>query len=344
MSSVELIKAPAWQGLTPGLPETVEVSPADGKRILDLVGLSGRLTGLRLGERDIAHYRLQPPAGAALFFKIVEPAQRVSAERAEAIAGWLAGQGVAVAAPLEGYPRALSGGRLAVVSAFIDGRRIRADVADLTALGVSVAHLHRALAAHPDRPGWVRATRTRLNELKRVRAGLATGLLSTGPQPDQLRALAADIAVEFDPADLPSVPQHGDLNPGNVLLESRSGRPILLDFEDVFHGVLPPIFELLLMVERFVLVRIENDDEAIALGRALLNAYRGATENALALSTHSPSDLLRSLALRSLCVLALGEASKIMTADDEWNKFFELDRQARRRTNVLASIFGDIGR
>jgi Ser/Thr protein kinase RdoA (MazF antagonist) len=341
MSSVDLIKAPAWRGLTPGLPETIELPAAEAARIRDAVGLSGRLAGLAMGGGEIVHYRIDPPSGPPLFLKLAQPSQREVVERAEGIARWLTERGVSVAAPLPGYPRPLADGRVAVVTAFVDGRRVRGDAADLAGLGRCVGHLHRALAAHPDRAGWSRATAVRLDALDNVRADLAAGRLRRGPEPEQLRELAADKTLTFHPKGAPAEPLHGDLNPGNVLVDLKSAEPILLDFEDVFHSVLPSIFELLLIVERFILVPVDADGEAEALARTLLESYRGVAGPTVCVPGQSPSNSLRSLALRSLCVLALGERSGIATANDEWTKFFTLERHARRRATLVDQIFAD---
>ena len=339
MSSVGLIKAPAWQGLSPGLPDVVELPAAEAERILNLVGLSGRLSGLRLESDEVAHYCVQPPAGPPLFLKLVKPAQRASVERAEVIASWLAGRGIPAAAAFDGYPRILPDGNLVVASAFIDGRRLRLDATDLKALGEAVARLHRALADHPERAVWLLNTTARLHELSSVRVELAAGRLMAGPRPDQLRQLADDGMAEFDLEDGAMAPLHGDLNPGNVLVGGSSPGPILLDFEDVFHSVLPPIFELALMLERFVLVRTDDDGMAADLGGVLFDAYRDAGGHRLLHSSHLPSNLLRGLSLRSLCVLALGARAGIAMADAEWNKFFDLSQAAQRRASFVDKIF-----
>ena len=128
----------------------------------------------------------------------------------------------------------------------------------------------------------------------------------------------------------------------DVSLEVNAGEAVLLDFEDVFHSVLPPAFELLLMIERFVLVPIPADDAAVRLARSLLSGYRPDSSGAsLDLGGRRPSDVLRSLSLRSLCVLALGERSGVMIASDEWRKFFALEQSAQQRAAALDRLFAD---
>jgi Ser/Thr protein kinase RdoA (MazF antagonist) len=341
MFSASLIRKPAWAGLVPALPEPVDLPPALADEILRAVGLVGRLTGLRLADDAVEHYRLEPPSGPPIFVKLVGAPQREVAERAEAIARWLAGRGLAVSSLLDGFPRRIRDGRLAVAARFIEGRRVSTDEADLAVLGETIGNLHRVLAGHPDRDEWARATRVRLDALTQVRTGLADGLLRCGPEPDRLCILAADPAAEFDLGCANATALHGDLNPGTVLVETASGRTVVLDFEDVLHSVLPPIFELLLAAERFVLVMVNDDEKALVLGRALVASYRRSAATRLSLHGRAPAALLRGLALRSMCVLAFGERAGIRTVDEEWRKFLVLEQQARQRAPLIARIIGD---
>jgi Ser/Thr protein kinase RdoA (MazF antagonist) len=341
MFSADLIRKPAWSGLAPALPEPVEISAAEAEEVLRAFGLSGQLTGLRLGGGNVEHYRLQPPSGPPLFLKLVGPGQRDIAKRAEALARWLAGKGLAVSAQLDGFPRRTSDGQMALAAPFIEGRRIRADEHDLRLLGETIAGLHLLLASHPDRPAWKLATRARLDTLTNVRADLSSGSLRCGPEPNRLRELAADMTAEFDLGSVETAALHGDLNSGNVLVDVASGRHVLLDFEDVLHSVLPPIFELLLVIERFVLVPIEDDETALTRSHALLDAYRRSGGRQLSAHGRAPAAVLRGLALRSLCVLAYGEAAGIGTPDDEWRKFLVLEERARQRAPLIARIIGD---
>ena len=336
MSSVSLIREPAWSGLAPGLPQTVPAEPAEAALLLRLLGLSGRLSGLRFAGAASGHYKLVTVDGEALHLKVVEPSRRSSVERAEAIAEWLARKGLAVATPSAGFPRTLPDGRLVTCCPYIEGRRIAPKPADLAALGRSVALLHAALASHPDRNHWVRSTRCRLDALTEIGRELAAGRLSCGPDHELLRALASDEALRFDLPDA-ATPLHGDLNPGNVLVAQSTDRPVLLDFEDVFHSVLPPMFELLLVIERFVFVQTEDDKRALRLARAFLDGY--CSDGASIPTKDAPSTMLRALSLRSLCVLAQGAREGVGVAPLEWKKFFYLERQARRRAGVLNQVF-----
>jgi Ser/Thr protein kinase RdoA (MazF antagonist) len=330
MSSVSLIRPPAWLGLTPGLPEPVAVDTETGDAVRAAFRLSGRVAGLV----PPCLFRLDRGAdGPPLVLKLVEPGRCDSALRAEAIASWLAARGLPVPAALPGFPRNLADGRVAVALPFVEGRRLEPTPDDLSALGRAVGALHCALAQHPDRATWAAATARRLAELTAMRTELAAGRFRAGPEPERVQALAADRALDFAPA-WPARPLHGDLNPGNILVEREAGRIVLLDFEDVFHGVLPAQFELLLLIERHILLRVAEDALALALIRRLLEGYGERSDAPI--FPAPPADILRARALRSLCVLALGAREGRDGGDSEWAKFLALEQQAQMRAGLLA--------
>jgi Ser/Thr protein kinase RdoA (MazF antagonist) len=307
----------------------------------DATGLEGRLSVLSFGGLRQEMFRLDSDVDPPIFLKQIPPGRQATAERAEAIGRWLADQGVNAGAALAGFPKRLAAGGVVVAMPYFEGRRLRATPEDCRALGKSVAELHAALARHPDREQWRAFTELRLGELTAIRHRCASGGLSVGPDADLLLRLASDRTLDFTCEGLPRRPLHGDLNPGNVLVVGET--PLLLDFEDVFHSYLPAQFELALMVERFVLVRVDDDDDAVDLGRNLVGRYRTEIGATLAPMTTDPAEIFRALALRSLCVLALAASNGLVVSDGEWKKFFRLERQAAQRAHVIRAIFQEWG-
>lgn len=279
-------------------------------------------------------FRVEPPDRPAVFVKIVEAHRKTSLQRAEALAAWLGERGLFVPTALPGFPRWLDDGSGIVALTYVTGRRLEPNDVDLALLGTSLARLHAALATHPARDEWLARTHTRLSGLIETRSALASGTQQAGPDPRLLQQIAADSALDFILPELPAMPLHGDLNSGNLLV--ADGAVMFMDFEDVHYSVLPVEFELALALERFVLIAGEGD--VIQAGRSFLRAY-GNAANWSPLRALDYGAVLRSVSLRSLCVLAAAEAEGAATSPAEWAKFFYLEQMTRERPEVIRAIF-----
>lgn len=333
MCSGATVRPPAWSGLRPGLPDWRPVPDVEARRVAGAVGIEGRVLAMDADGDAAGLFRLEPAGGSPLFVRLAGPERADTVERAEHLAAWLAARGVPAAAPEPGFPRRLPDGGAISAARFVDGARLPATTGAMARLGTALARLHGTLAEHPDREGWAAATDRRLAALNETRTALAAGRIEAGPDPTRLRALAADPEIDFVRAGVPRRPLHGDLNPGNVL--AVDGAPVFLDFEDALHSVLPPAFELALALERFVLVPLTDDAAARAAGGKLLAAYR---DGGGAGKLDDLAGAMRALAVRSLCVLAMGLDRGEVVPEAEWRKFLELEAQARTRQSVIAAI------
>ncbi len=340
MSSADLIREPAWQGLTPGLPEWTEVPGIRAQSILASAGLSGTLLE-RSDDATGTHFKVTKGGEMDLFLKHVPAARSDSEERAQSIARWLAGRGVPVAAPCAGYPRTVADGSLFVAMPYVHGKRLDPEPEQLRALGRIIAELHAALAEHPDVGSWSMSTKQRMASLASTRQALATRRISCGPLKERLAELAAGEELDFVLPSSKAAALHGDLNPGNVLLDAENGLPRLLDFEDVFHSLLPPAFEMMLVIERFVLARVSDEESVRGCTAALLTGYREAGGHRLEFGIR-PADVLRSLALRSLCVLCQGAQRGVDVSASEWSKFFLLEDAARQSADMINGMVEEI--
>jgi Ser/Thr protein kinase RdoA (MazF antagonist) len=335
MSANTLAREPTWRGLNPGLPLWQPADPVDAW-IVSAAGLNGHLFAQVPGSGISAgFYRLERQSAAPLFLKKVETERRSLLEDAETIASWLHARGVLVATALPGFPLVLPDGALLIAMPYIDGRRVVATAGDLAALGKSLAALHDTLVLHPAVEAWRTNTRAHLNHLEEIRTALANGRLTAGPEPMQLAQLAAETDLDFIDAHADWQPRHGDLNPGNLLMVNDSA--VLLDFEDVPHSMHPPLTEICLAVERFILASVEDDNEAVRLGRVLLDGYGWKQEFGNGMS---PIKVLRARALRSLSLLASAEEAGTYISETEWYKFFYLEQMALRRAATLEAVFG----
>lgn len=317
-------RTPAWAALAPPIPKRRIAKGRVAERLLLQLG-GGQLESVLTAAHENEHFLHRRSGQPARFIKLVERARAPALRAAEAIVN----DAVAVGAPAV---RLISESNLdvddwqAFVYEFVDGRRVAPLAAEIRALGVALGRLHEALRASPHLEQIVTATGTRMARLLDARKALQDGR-EAGPHPSRLTRLARDRALEFfDDQERVNV-LHGDANPGNVVLD-HSGDVHFLDFEDVIHSALPRRFELAYVAERFVYVQEDDKANAEALVAELLDAYASVIED------YVPFDMqltLRSLALRSLCVLADAEFNGASVPPSEWEKFFELETQARDR-------------
>lgn len=327
-----MTKSPTWLSLHPPVPSFLPVTEEDAATVISAVGQEGTVTEMASDSDHQKLYRFDAKSGEPLFVRIVAAKWAADAEESETLAAWLAEQGVsAVPAPIPGFPKRLASGAMVSASAFVKARPLQATPEAMQRFGKRLSDLHSALARHPQRPEWENRTQHRLSRLSEIRAKLATGDMRAGPDPERAAAIAADATIDFNREHEDRQPLHGDLNAGNVLWTGDD--LFFIDFEDVVHSVLPPAFELALVLERHVLVQHEDAKSAIEAGSALLAGYGGQRPIRFDLVAH-----LRALALRSLCVLADAEQDGHSPPASEWQKFFQLEMAARNRAETLAEI------
>jgi hypothetical protein len=336
MSSSALYRNPTWISLFPRTPTPAAAPRELAERLAPHLPGPGTLERLDYAGRPSSHLVFAGENGERLFLKLVGEGSAERQREADAVSAWLAGRGVSCVEPTAGFPREIGDGLRLFAYPFLECEPIPPDADDLARLGAELAKLHAALARHPARPAWEASTRTRLEHLADIRRAWARGELSLGPRPDDLVTLARDASLDFVRSDLPATPLHGDLNAGN-LRRLADGRPLLLDFEDTFHSVLPCPFEIGLVFERIVLVAVDDDAKAARLGRVLVNAYRRAGGE-LPSSIVDRQRIVRSLALRSLCVISSCELAGVSIDAGEWLKFFHLAEAAAERPAAFASV------
>jgi len=324
-------RPPAWPGLLPARPIYAPAHPDLAAAIAAALNLAAPVFRLQNAGGSSPTFRVDAPQ--PLFVKLVSEDRWRELAEAEAIARWLVDQGAPAIAARDVEPPRLASGEFVVVYPFADGRPPSPSIEDARALGAGVAAIHQALTRHPDVAEWQSRTNRRLDRLAFARASLAGGKLIAGPRPDDLRLLAADRTIAFAPAAHrvgPSRPLHGDLNIFNIVIEQGGAR--FIDFEDAVHSVLPPENDLALICERVILVQEADDHAALAAIDALLDAYAHAGGDAI--NRSALPDVLRGLALRSLCTLAMIDPAG--RDESEWQKFFTLIEAAARRRGLFA--------
>lgn len=320
MSNPENYREPAWGGLESRPKVYSPVNSDFAQQVRSLLGLEGAVQRLaNAGGPSTDFLRIDPLGGHPLFLKVVAAGRSNELALAESIAHWLQNRGVRVVAAIShGH---LADGRELWAYPYHDGHPPEPSGEDMSAIGSELGKLHVALSRHPMVDDWTRETDARLAKLVLIRDALAAGSLNAGPAPAFLQRIASDGSVDFLPQRFNGtgsrLPLHGDLNRFNMLIDDSGCT--FLDFEDVRHSVLPPIFDLATVFERVVMVNRPADTWGEGCA-ALLDAYERATGRRIDPAWLPPA--LKGLALRALCTLAdLDPAGRDAP---EWEKFFYL--------------------
>lgn len=278
-----------------------------------------------------------------LFVKVIPPAVLSHETQTARLGIALALQGIAT--PVLQATLELGKGGTAFVFNWLDGSPPRGTLDEMDALGAALARFHCALLPQDRAFQIVQRTQERLARLETLaRSPLfrerwkCTGETETFAL--RMRDSFLD-AVAWMAAG-GGHPCHGDLNPGNLLLE-ENGEVGFLDLEDSLHTAVWPGFDLAKLVERLALVAggVSGAGQCELEKRInrLLSAYRAAGGSVEVAVDESGQGRL-AMAMRwhmGLAVLILTEHFKPTSAvcRAEISKFMEIDRLVQVHEAVL---------
>lgn len=323
MSARIRYRAPAWQGLNAAEPVYTSVDVQLAADVMHALGTRGELQRIaNIGDDSSVFLRLDATDAQPRFLKVVSQQRGSALEDAEMLARWL--QDAAMPVVASERTCSLADGRQVWVYPFHAGRPPNAQLSDMAMIGSALGKLHAALKLHPLSGQWKQQTDARIQRLMNVREKVARGALRAGPDAQTFQEIASDRSIALHPdmfTELgPRTPLHGDLNRFNMLINHDGCA--FLDFEDVQHSMFPAMFDLATVIERVVLVSPDAGSQTHHI-EALLNAYRVKRPDVdLERGFQALPDIQRSIALRSLCILAETDAPGLHV--DEWSKFFDL--------------------
>jgi len=328
---------PAHLELRPDIEKWTEVDDS-------LLTLLKKSTGIE-GEYLQLASKLQPPLGyykiistteEIFFLKILKRNDVESQLKADDVARWLSDQGVNTNCLINHSPGKISSRYAALVYPYIEGRYALPDISDMELLGESLAFLHEQLDQCP----WQNEIIIRGITHHQKLTDLLIRLKKKFPidsVPSEVISLLTE--VESDLLDiLIDSPQviHGDLNYGNVLINSKGTRITFLDFEDTRVAWFSPLMELSYALERFSLT--DDDEQSLVLSRSIYRSYRELGGMAYQYESHL-SDILRALSVRALLLLTLVSNNDSWDVpQSEWDKFLVLYKQAINRKALLCQV------
>ncbi len=341
-------KPPAWVSLTDVcLPKFVPATQEEIDALQEVLGDGLGIERMELGGRHLHMYRVKNYSmGGELLIKWLPSERYDEARETYELSYWLSERGFSTPYPiLEPCQLNLYRGGLIYGISYHRHRLLRPTPEDMQALAISLVQIHDILPRHEKYGQWRQNTEKRLSLLASIRNDLANGKLRSGPDPDRLREIASDKRLDFIRNDMSRQSLHGDLNFRNAFVPLLEGDQVnssimVLDFEDVKHSVLPVVFELALVIERFIMVHALKNEKIITLARIFLSNYKERCIHRMDLEAVDWVNVIQSLNLRSLCVLSLIESQGGIIPSGEWYKFFYLFDIAERQAELWRRIAG----
>ncbi|GJL98141.1 MAG: hypothetical protein DHS20C06_19580 [Hyphobacterium sp.] len=199
-----------------------------------------------------AYLRQVDENGAPLaFIKIASADCRASFIRDGELAQRLSERSVRVPQQINLTP--LEDGTIAVIQSWINGDHPSADNTDFEQLGASVAKFQNELDSLSSDFSVAAKTEDRLNTLLAFAQSDAIQKRWAGDPLQVFAEKATAWFLEFTPQMIAADgPCHGDLNPGNLLIDEQ-GQFVFLDLEDALHSDQWRGFDLAKIIERIVL-------------------------------------------------------------------------------------------
>lgn len=335
--AVMLLKNPTWAGLYPKKPEFTPIQDDIAQALLAVLNVSGQVYSVTFDRENCHHYVIRLKQEQIFYIKLIEMESMSHQAEADQIAKWTKRQGLNVCETLFIKEMSVGMKKWALFAyPYIKGRPFFESQQEISVLAQAVSKLHIVLKDHPDSYVWQENTLARFSVLEDIRVQLAAGQHDVGVSTKAVVALAN--RVDLDIFREPELSQclHGDLNPGNIIF-SDNEQVYFFDFEDVHHSYLPVITELAYVLERFILVRIESANEAVALGTLFLKNYRINGDFFYTPTRHNK--LLEMLILKSICTLIYCREQGFNVIRQEWDKFFMLLKKAEVFQPLLSRMF-----
>jgi Ser/Thr protein kinase RdoA (MazF antagonist) len=130
---------------------------------------------------------------------------------------------------------------------------------------------------------------------------------------------------------------HGDLNFHNIIFDKETQTPVILDFEDCNHSFFSPLYDIAMLLERYVLLKHIGDNQKYKLGISLLSHFD---------KTYFYGDQLYNMLLfisvRSLLILATIFYQKDTVNKKELQKFIDHIKNIEQSKKLLNKIQREI--
>lgn len=328
-----ITQMPSWSSLTPGLPQYRLVNDVITTHLAKVIKHKGKIYRAFFDNPNQFAYKFVSDNGSEQYFikiyhrDIVEKYKTI-----QSIIGDFHSKCAYLSHPVI-YGQI--DGLYYAIFPLLNGVRCKPCASDLKLLGNALAQFHRHLKNIGDQALVIQKSDNRVRHLSKF---IETILKFPNDILVKKPRVASFISkYSFDMIDhRDSQIIHGDLNPGNILINKGSKLIHFLDFEDMLHSYLPVLYDLAFIIERNILLPLNDAQKAFALSKVFLKAYFESGGN---YKYHTSDEyILCILSLRAFLLLIQNAINGHSEDRIEWDKFYYLSQHAEKNLKLMKAI------
>lgn len=334
------IETPTWTKLVPGIPRIgKKTNEKVCQKICDLMKFQGTLHHLHFGNKISKNFFFFKTHKKVYFIKLLTHFQLSQLSCSIDISKWLATAGidtVNLCSPIKIIKIRNENYNL-LISPFIFTKKLILNQNNIKRMSLAVAKLHTALKTHPNQNKWRNKTIIKFQDLKIIEKLILGNQLKIAKYGEIIKNLLNQYSVDEIINESNYHILHGDLNPGNILINNE--KIYFSDFEDTSSSVLNPIYEIMYLLERLILVKNQlSINKKISYLKLFLKNYCNYTG-----INNFDICLFRVVQLnilKSFLILAKYKHKKFKTLESEWIKFIYLWELSNKHEIILKRISG----
>jgi len=334
------LKRPAHTGFVPRPVQWGQPSPQELEVIAKL--FVDDIAGYLLKKVDaqpqklIGYYRIKGKENA--FVKLLRSNNAESNLESEVIARWLLTQGIRVNPVRLGFPKLLDQYDAHIfVYDYIESKFFDITPAHLLLIGQALGHMHSVLRKYPERKRVKRRGRLKNKVLRNQLYRIQQGEWRCEVNDAVTEILNSTLLTDLDLLEENAQMIHGDMNYGNVLLDTETDTPVFIDFEDSASSWLSPLYDIAFVIQRFILVH-EVKIPSLFLD-SFIEGYRSSCRIRPSYRQDALFIIYKLISIRALLLLSLLNASDQVLYQDEYDKFVWLHENAWENAALINQTY-----
>lgn len=278
---------------------------------------------------DIKGHYLLTSNNKKVFVKIIDTNDYEQLLEAESFAKILYKNKIKTQVLLEGFPKSLNNNYSIFAYSYITNRFSKTKEIDITKISQEISNLHEVFKNIDSKKVFLNTEKREEFFLKEF--DLKVELIGS------ISVTAKEFLLKYkdllyrDFGNKQII--HGDLNFHNIIFDKNSDEILILDFEDVSHSYFSPLYDIAMILERFILLKDISSEEKFRLGMFLLkNFNRNYFKNNLLYK------MLLYISVRSLLILATIFKEKNCTNTQEIEKFIKHIKHINTMKDLITKL------